>query len=180
MNKWKLEWEHEKICCAVLSFHICVEGMATHSSILAWRIPVDQSLAATVHGVTESDTTEWLNVAKHVDGLNLDQEFGGMLPKKKKKMSLPIDWYQAKRHTAKPQSREGRIYYLQQVRRTLGIFPKATSPQQQNQGSFKLRAHAYSWRGLSREEFSIDVEQRLTESRLYLIEVMTVRKSQHP
>ena len=85
MNKWKLEWEHEKICCAVLSFHIYVEGMATHSSVLAWRIPVDQSLAATVHGVTESDTTEWLNVAKHVDGLNLDQEFGGMLPKKKKK-----------------------------------------------------------------------------------------------
>ena len=73
--------------------------------------------------------------------------------------------------------REGRIYYLQQVRRTLGIFPKAISPQQQNWGSFKLRVHAYSWRGLSRGEFSIVLEQRLTESRLYLIEVMRVRKS---
>ena len=36
--------------------------------------------------------------------------------------------------------REGRIYYyLQQVRRTLGIFPKAVSPQHQEWGSFKLR-----------------------------------------
>ena len=32
------------------------KGMATHSSILAWRIPWQ----ATVHGVTEVDTTELL------------------------------------------------------------------------------------------------------------------------
>ena len=37
------------------------ESMATHSSILAWRIPMDRSLAGTVHGVTESDTTEQLS-----------------------------------------------------------------------------------------------------------------------
>ena len=31
------------------------EGMATHSSILAWRIPMDRGAWwATVHGVTES------------------------------------------------------------------------------------------------------------------------------
>ena len=30
------------------------EGMATHSSILSWRIPVDRR--ATVHGVTKSQT----------------------------------------------------------------------------------------------------------------------------
>ena len=35
------------------------EGMATHSSILAWRIPMDRgSWRTTVLGVAESDTTE--------------------------------------------------------------------------------------------------------------------------
>ena len=38
------------------------EGMATNSSILAWRIPTDRGvLWATVYGVTESDTTERLS-----------------------------------------------------------------------------------------------------------------------
>ena len=35
------------------------EGMTTHSSILAWRIPMDrQTWWATVHRVTKSDMTE--------------------------------------------------------------------------------------------------------------------------
>ena len=38
------------------------EGMATPSSILAWRIPMDRGAwPATVHGVIESDTTEQLS-----------------------------------------------------------------------------------------------------------------------
>ena len=42
------------------------EGMATHSSILAWRIPMDRrTWWATVRGVTESDTTERLSTAQH-------------------------------------------------------------------------------------------------------------------
>ena len=35
------------------------EGMATHSSSLAWRIPMDRGAWwATVHGIPESDMTE--------------------------------------------------------------------------------------------------------------------------
>ena len=32
------------------------EEMATHSSIIAWRIPLDRGPQATVHGVTKSPT----------------------------------------------------------------------------------------------------------------------------
>ena len=39
------------------------EGMATRSSIFAWRIPMDRGAwQATVHGVTESDVTEPLSM----------------------------------------------------------------------------------------------------------------------
>ena len=44
------------------------EGMATHSSILAWRIPMDrQAWQATVHGVTKSWTRlKWLSTHSRV------------------------------------------------------------------------------------------------------------------
>ena len=42
------------------------ESRAIHSSILAWRIPMDRGAwQATVHGVTESDTTEQLSIEQH-------------------------------------------------------------------------------------------------------------------
>ena len=38
------------------------EGMATHSSVLAWRFPIYRGAwQATVHGVTKSDTTARLS-----------------------------------------------------------------------------------------------------------------------
>ena len=41
------------------------EGTATHSSILAWRIPMDRvSWQAAVLGVTESDTAHFTNFFK--------------------------------------------------------------------------------------------------------------------
>ena len=39
------------------------EGMATHSSILAWRIPMGRAWRATVHGVEKSRT--WLSDLAH-------------------------------------------------------------------------------------------------------------------
>ena len=39
--------------------------------------------------------------------------------------------------------------------------------------------YAYSWRGLSRGEIIIELGQRSTESKLWLIEVTRVRKNQH-
>ena len=43
------------------------EGMATHSSILVWRIPMDrEEWWAIAHGVAESDVAEQLMTATHI------------------------------------------------------------------------------------------------------------------
>ena len=43
------------------------KGMETHSSILAWKIPMDRGAwQATVHGIMkESDTTEQVTLPNH-------------------------------------------------------------------------------------------------------------------
>ena len=42
-------------------------GMATQSSILSWRIPIDRGAwQVTVHEVAESDLTEWLSTTQHI------------------------------------------------------------------------------------------------------------------
>ena len=68
---------------------------------------------------------------------------------------LPENWVRllvgvAPIDTTKRRLGERRIYYLQQVRRTPGIFPKAASPQQQNWGSFKLKGTCIFMRGLEK------------------------------
>ena len=44
------------------------EGMATHFSILAWRIPMDrEAWQAAIHGVAkELDVTEWLSMQSYL------------------------------------------------------------------------------------------------------------------
>ena len=51
------------------------EGMATHSSILAWRIPMDRGTWwATVDGIAELDTTERLSIAQVNYGRTTEEE----------------------------------------------------------------------------------------------------------
>ena len=50
------------------------EGMATHSSILAWRIPwSEESGRLQSMGVTESDMTELTQHFVHIKGYRIDQ-----------------------------------------------------------------------------------------------------------
>ena len=52
------------------------EGIVTHSNILAWRIPMDRGAwQATVHGVAELDTTEWLSSSRGSKLSSLDLYF---------------------------------------------------------------------------------------------------------
>ena len=55
--------------------------MATHSSILAWRIPMDRGTwRATVHGVTELDMTEVTYTQEGFPVRLLGESLSGALP----------------------------------------------------------------------------------------------------
>ena len=56
-------------------FHALEKEMATHSSILVWRIPTDRGAwQARVHGVAESDMTERLSLSLHLPNSNCTLE----------------------------------------------------------------------------------------------------------
>jgi len=57
-------------------------------------------------------------------------------------------WVLIQKTQPSQRSGEGRLYYVQQVRRIMASFPKQCLPGEQNCRSFKLRACEYSWRGL--------------------------------
>ena len=99
-----------------------------------------------------------------------------MLPKK---LSSPLGGCWEKKTKPSQRLEERRIYYLEQEREVPKIFPKTVSPQQHNWGSFKPREQSYSWRSVSRGEFSAELENRLTESKLQLTEVTRIWKGQH-
>ena len=68
------------------------------------------------------------------------------------KVLLPKNWIcllvSAKPKNTTTTKTEGRIYILQQVRRTPEIFTKAVSGPKTKWASFKLKVHAYLWNGL--------------------------------
>ena len=61
------------------------EGMATHSRILAWRIPMDRGRWATVHGVAKSRTGP-SHSAQHSRRIN----FGYILACNKRNINIGI------------------------------------------------------------------------------------------
>ena len=75
--------------------------------------------------------------------------------------------------TSKPKiGRRMHVFYLQQVRRTPEIFPKAVSPQTAKLGGgFKLRVHAHPSGGLNGGKFSIELGPRCTEAKLQVVKV---------
>ena len=64
--------------------------MATHSSILAWRISMDRGdWQATVHGVTESDTTDVTDHAHTLRHIIIKL----LKSKDRKKETSKLEWY---------------------------------------------------------------------------------------
>ena len=51
-------WTRLSVFTFTFHFHALEKEMATHSSVLAWRIPVGSLVGCRQWGRTESDTTE--------------------------------------------------------------------------------------------------------------------------
>ena len=62
------------------------EGMATHSSILAWGIPMDRGAGgAAVHWIAESDTTEQFSMHEIIEHQRFEREREPERSKREKK-----------------------------------------------------------------------------------------------
>ena len=86
-----------------------------------------------------------------------------MLPQK---LGLPFGHCWAKRHNqVKVQERKDLL--LAVSKENIGIFCQSSLPKQQNWWGVKLRVRAYSWWGLSRGEFSLELEQNPQRSIVY-------------
>ena len=80
---WSLGWED-----------LLEEGMATHSSILAWRIPMQRSLTGySPCGHKESDTTEWLSTPGKVNSWKPDGDANNPCSEKCKWSLFGRDWF---------------------------------------------------------------------------------------
>ena len=65
--------------------------MATHCSVLAWRIPMDKAAWwATAHGVTKMDTTEQLSTA-HIHMQPLQKESTAKYLEKREMITLFVE-----------------------------------------------------------------------------------------
>ena len=76
-------------------------GMATHSSILAWRISMDRGVwRATVHAVTESDTTETTHRMHNVNTHKMENSTDPLRPQKQqgRERSQETFFFKYKKH----------------------------------------------------------------------------------
>ena len=76
-------------------------GMATHSSILAWRISMDRGVwRATVHAVTESDTTETTHRMHNVNTHKTENSTDPLRPQKQqgRERSQETFFFKYKKH----------------------------------------------------------------------------------
>ena len=80
----------------------------------------------------------------------------------------PLGGCQANRHSQATNQKKERLITCSTYGESPGSPPKQYLPKEQNWECFRLRSYAYSWRSLSWGEFSIEMGQSLTDSKLFL------------